>query len=126
MALLVNLARLVASALLFASGAAHGNSSLRIRERETRFQSVVPNNATESSRPRNDHHRHHQKDHAHIHFESSEPNSHEPCGARISLEEHRMMDEAQEVWEEQNQHRTRHLRQARSLLSVQIDVWFHV
>lgn len=68
------------------------------------------------------HHGHHN----HQHFDRSELDPHEPCGARVSIEERRMMDQAQEVWEEQNHDRTRKLRQGRALSSVKIDVWFHV
>ena len=123
------LPRIITLILLLTGGAACRNISLRVRESRS-LHSIVPNNETSAEESRGEfprpRHVHHHDDHDHLRFETREPEPHEPCGARISLEEHRMMDEAQEVWDEQNRDRTRGLRHGRSLLSVQIDVWFHV
>ena len=126
MALLVIPARLVTVVLLLASGAAHRNSSLRVGEKSRRsMEPEIAKTPSDDARGQSQHRR--RKNHHRVHFESSEANPHEPCGARISLEEHRMMDEAQEVWEEQNPDRNRRMLQGRSLTGeVKIDVWFHV
>ena len=120
--------RLAALVLFLVGGAAHRNAAVRAgQENHEAISDGIAKTPSDDSSGIFHNRRQNHHSHDHVHVETDGPEPHEPCGARISPEDHRMMDEAQEVWEEQNPDRNRRLRQGRSLArDVKIDVWFHV
>ena len=72
------------------------------------------------------HTKEHSQEHHHTVHRHLGDHRRKSCSTKVTLDDRLLMEQAQQTWNDKNQDRARHLREGRRVLTVQIDVYFHV